>query len=161
MDEFLIMELSNENGLGDFDEMNESLQASLRATTILPTPSTSSKKPAINKYVFNLSSQPSSILSSIQQIKEDCADCASSSGYGSMPGSSTSSSTTEESIESNKSLNLSVDSNSCVICTTKFDTISDLLLHLETRFVWDIKREKRIHFFQLSIFEVLIRFCFC
>lgn len=142
MDEFLIMELSNENGLGDFDEMNESLQASLRATTILPTPSTSSKKPAINKYVFNLSSQSSGILSSIQQVKEDCADCASSSGYGSMPGSSTSSSTTEESIESNKSLNLSVDSNSCVICTTKFDTISDLLLHLETRFVWGIKREK-------------------
>jgi hypothetical protein len=127
------MEMSNENGLGDFNEMEESMNSSLKPAKTRP--SISSKKPTISKYVFNLSSQLPSIPCSLQQFKEDSTDCSSSSGYGSMPRSSTSSSTVEESLDSNRSLNLSVDSNACVICMEKFNTIDDLLLHLEMRFV--------------------------
>jgi hypothetical protein len=47
-----------------------------------------------------------------------------------MPSSSTSSTATDS---SERSLNFSVTQNSCVICGKKFESVSELMLHLTLR----------------------------
>lgn len=122
---FLSIELSNENGLGDFDSDEEKKVFKKPANIVQKS---LNKTPTIDKYVFFVSS----CQSVSRQIREDSTDRSTSSGYGSMP--STSSTLTESSNDSEKSLNFSVSSNSCVICSSTFNSISELMLHLEFRF---------------------------
>jgi hypothetical protein len=111
------MELSNESGIGDFDQAE--IVNKPQKPTRLPVERSAT---TIDKYVF---------LMSPKHTTHPESD-SSSSGYGSMPSSSTAS-TERGSVESEKALSFSVEANSCVICSSKFNSVAELMLHLEFR----------------------------
>lgn len=118
MSNFVTMELSNESGIGDFEycskkSMVKSIGLKDRRINV----------PTIDKYVFFAT------LNQSRQMKEDSTDRSTSSGYASMPSTSSS----DGSIDSENSLNFSVAPNSCVICSSRFKSVGELMMHLEFR----------------------------